>query len=84
MQVIIVNTSVTSDLSADADDGYLPYSGQNLWIEQEPTMIPTQAQAIATDTVDFALAATIASRISWKVILVFFLHCATMIVNTIV
>ena len=34
-------------------------------IEQEPTIIPTQAQAIATDTVDFALA-TIASRISWK------------------
>ena len=52
-------------------------------IEQEPTMIPTQAQAIATDTVDFALA-TIASRISWRVILVFFLLCATMIVYTFV
>ena len=83
MQVIIVNTSVNIRLFPPMLMMVFAIFRAKPVIEQEPTMIPTQAQAIATDTVDFALA-TIASRISWKVNLVFFLHCATMIVNTIV
>ena len=52
-------------------------------ILQEPTMMPTQAQAMATETVDFALA-TMASKISWKLIRVLGRSSAMMIVKIIV
>ncbi len=83
MHVTIVNTSVNIRLLPPMLMMVLAILRAKPVIEQEPTMIPTQAQAMATDTVDFALA-TMASRISWTLMRVFFLHSATIIVNTMV
>ena len=83
MQVTMVNTSVNRRLFPPMLIMVFAIFSAKPVIEQTPTIQPTHAQAIATETVDFA-AAAIASRISCRLIRVFFLTCATMIVKMIV
>ena len=83
IQVTIVKTSVNNKLFPPSEIIALAILMVKPVKLDTPITIPTQAQAIATDTVDFA-EATKAASISFKLMRVSFFSCAIMIVKRMV
>ena len=83
MQVIMVNTSVSRTLDWPMRIMACATLRAKPVMPQTPTMMPTQAQAIATETVDFA-PATKASQMSLKLMRLMGRSSATRMVTTMV